>query len=129
MAISENRNKSLDLRVGTADKINFRKKFDLIIYGFCLYLCDEEDYKKIFHEACLKLKKKGFIIIFDFFSTKKIKSKYKHDSNIITTKFDFKKIFIKNNVFCIISERKFKIKDKNNLFTDYSAIILKKNES
>ena len=46
------------LKIGTAEKLKFEDdKFDLIIFGFCLYLCDREDLIKIVDETNRVLKK------------------------------------------------------------------------
>ena len=43
---------SLTLQVGTADSLPFADTtFDLIVFGFCLYLCDRKDLFKIAAEA------------------------------------------------------------------------------
>lgn len=40
--------------------------FDLIIYGFCLYLCDPEDYFMIVKEGDRVLADGGHLVIYDF---------------------------------------------------------------
>jgi len=59
----------LDARVGTADVIPFQdKSFDIVIFGFCLYLCDRDDLFKIAAEADRVLKTPGWLLIKDFYS-------------------------------------------------------------
>jgi len=59
---------TLNLYKGDATKLPFTdKKFDMVIFGFCLYLCDREDLFKIAYEADRVLKKNGHIVIYDFF--------------------------------------------------------------
>ena len=101
--IKELKQKKVDCRVGTADNIPFKKNtFDVIFFNFCLYLCDTNDYNKIYHSADKVLKKNGFIIIFDFFSKKIKKVPYKHDKRLFSIKQDFRKIFKKNKKYeCI----------------------------
>jgi len=44
--------------VGTADNIPFKRNmFDIIFFNFCLYLCDQTDYDKIYRSADKALKK------------------------------------------------------------------------
>ena len=111
--------KKIEGRVGTADKLDFKdNSMDIIIYGFCLYLCDISLYDKIFKEAYRVLKKKGHIVIFDFYSKKKFTFNYVHDLRIRTIKRDFKKIFLKKNSFILKFEKFFlynKIFKKNNV--------------
>ena len=95
--IEELRKRKINCRVGTADNIPYKKKFffDIIFFNFCLYLCDENDYKKIYQSVDKVLRKNGFIIIFDFFSKRMKKVIYKHDKRIFSIKHDFRKIFEK----------------------------------
>ena len=65
-AIKSNNNNKIILKRGTADNLNFpNDKFDIIIVGFCLYLCDDDDLFKIANEIFKKCKNKGYIIIED----------------------------------------------------------------
>src|SRR5579863_1599254 len=60
----------LSLNVGTADSLEFNEgAFDLIIFGFCLYLCDPSDYFRIAAEADRVLSDPGWLIINDFFAS------------------------------------------------------------
>jgi len=78
----------------TADKLLFKnEKFDYIIFGFCLYLCDREDLFQIACEANRVLKPGGIIIIYDFFSKKPIVKKYHHYQGLYSYKMDYKKMF------------------------------------
>ena len=54
-------------QVGTADNLPFDDdSFDMVIFGFCLYLCDRKDLFKIAYEADRCLKNKGTLVIKDF---------------------------------------------------------------
>ena len=56
--------KNISLEVGSADSLPFDdNKFDVIIFGFCLYLCDREDLFKIAYEADRCLSNKGLSLI------------------------------------------------------------------
>lgn len=75
------KNPTLHLKQGTADDIPFpEKKYDLIIYGFCLYLCDRKDLFKIVFEADKSLNEGGYIIVFDFEPSFPYRNKYVHSS-------------------------------------------------
>jgi|TARA_B100001971_G_C17733561_1_gene307160 ubiquinone/menaquinone biosynthesis C-methylase UbiE len=64
-----NNPENVKLRKGTADKLPFKdNKFDIIIFGFCLYLCDDNELFKICNETFRVTKEKSWIIIFDFHS-------------------------------------------------------------
>ncbi len=78
----------------TADKLPFENnEFDIVIFGFCLYLCDIEDLFQISKEADRVLKKVGWIIIHDFYSKTSITKTYKHCGNVNSHKMDFRKLF------------------------------------
>ena len=60
--------KNVSVLKGTADQLKYdNEKFDFVIFGFCLYLCDREDLFQIAKETDRVLKKSGYIIIRDFF--------------------------------------------------------------
>lgn len=79
---------------GTADSLDFKdNKFDFVVFGFCLYLCDRSDLFKIAKEADRVLKDNGYLIIRDFFSNNNTKNKYHHASGLFTYKMDYRKLF------------------------------------
>ena len=87
----------ISLEVGTADSLPFEDdKFDTIIFGFCLYLCDREDLFKISYEADRCLKNKGNLIIKDFHPPFPYKNRYSHAKDIYTYKMDYSKLFTWN---------------------------------
>jgi len=107
-AINQLKKKNIKGKVATADQIPYEKNsMDIIYYGFCLYLCDESDYKKIFLNAKRVLKKGGYLIIYDFFSKQYKKNKYKHDNRIFSHKIDFRKIFSRSKIFSSLIHKKY----------------------
>jgi len=131
-AIEELKKKNIKCYVGTADKLKFKKNsFDIIYYGFCLYLCDLKDYNNIYLSAKRALKKGGYIIIFDFFSKKLKRNIYKHDKRIKSTKYDFRKIFQKEKKFNCLYHNLYNysnmLKVKNNKKGDLLSISIMKN--
>ncbi len=84
----------ISLQVGTADALPFKdNSFDMIIFGFCLYLCDRKDLFKIAHEADRCLSDKGFLAIVDFFPPHPYKNEYTHAGNICSYKMNYSKMF------------------------------------
>jgi len=80
--------------VSTADKLPFKDAyFDLVIFGFCLYLCDRNDLKEISNEATRVLKNKSWLIIMDFFSKQQKVVQYHHLDGIKSYKCDYRTIF------------------------------------
>jgi ubiquinone/menaquinone biosynthesis C-methylase UbiE len=67
--------------------------FDVLLFGFCLYLCDPEDLFRIAAEADRVLKPTSWLLIHDFFSPAHIRRPYHHKNGVITNKMDFRKLF------------------------------------
>lgn len=93
-AVTQALQRGVTAHKGTADALPFaRAEFDVVIFGFCLYLCDPDDLFKIAQEADRVLKRSGWIIIHDFFSPVPIKCIYRHYQGVYTRKMDYRKIF------------------------------------
>lgn len=106
----------INLKQGTADKIPFsKKKFDLIIFGFCLYLCDRDDLFKIVYEADHRLKDGGYIIIYDFEPPIPYKNNYHHKEGIFSYKMDYSKLFTLNPSYSLIEKSVFSHNGNNEL--------------
>lgn len=96
----------LNLRVGTADYIEYEDGFfDLIIFGFCLYLCDRRDLFKIAWEADRLLREKSWLVIRDFMVPFPYKNEYVHQKGIYSYKMDYSKMFTWNPCYQLISMR------------------------
>ena len=79
---------------GTADALPFEdNSLDILIYGFCLYLCDRDDLFKIATEGNRVLKSEGWVIIKDFFSATVIKREYHHLKGVFSYKMDYRRLF------------------------------------
>jgi ubiquinone/menaquinone biosynthesis C-methylase UbiE len=79
---------------GTADQLPFENQtFNIVLFGFCLYLCDRTDLFRIAYEADRVLKSNGWIIIHDFFSPQYYRTKYHHYEGIYSHKMDYKSLF------------------------------------
>jgi len=105
-AIKSNDNRKISLIRGTADYLPFKdKSFDIIIFGFCLYLVDKELLFKVVSEANRVVKFNGNIIIFDFYSKKSIVKKYSHNPLIKSHKMDFSKLFLCHPHFKLIFKK------------------------
>lgn len=83
------------VRYGVASDIDFwlRTKFDVVIYGWCLYLCDPEDYFKIAAEGDRVLADGGFLIVYDFCTDHPYKVPYKHKEGLYSHHYDFSKLW------------------------------------
>lgn len=86
--------KGVHAKQGTADHLSFESGFfDVVIFGFCLYLCDRDDLFKIAQEADRVLKNNGWLIIKDFYSPFPVKREYHHKPGIFSYKMDYRTLF------------------------------------
>jgi ubiquinone/menaquinone biosynthesis C-methylase UbiE len=62
------------ISVGTAARIPYEaNSFDMVIFGFCLYLCESQDWFKIVSESDRVLEDDGHIVINDWASARPIR--------------------------------------------------------
>jgi len=86
--------RGLSVCQGTAEKLPFSdESFDIVIFGFCLYLCDRSDLFGIAHEADRVLANPGWLVIHDFYSPTPYARDYHHASGVYTYKMDYQKMF------------------------------------
>lgn len=78
-------------------------RFDTIIYGFCLYLCDPEDYFKIAAESDRMLEDGGYIIIYDFYSNVPHSRPYSHKEGVFSYKWDFARLWLAHPHYQLVS--------------------------
>jgi len=79
---------------GTAEKLPFgAAAFDVVVFGFCLYLCDREDLFLIACEADRVLRNPGWLVIQDFYSATPCQRPYHHRSGISSFKMDYRHLF------------------------------------
>lgn len=84
----------IDARQGTADALPWpAASFDLIIFGFCLYLCDRADLFAIAAAADRVLKTPGWIIIHDFYCETPRANPYVHFPGVKSHKMDYRRLF------------------------------------
>jgi ubiquinone/menaquinone biosynthesis C-methylase UbiE len=89
--------KAIKLEQGTADILPYKNDaFDMVIYGFCLYLCDRSDLFKIAYEADRVLQDLGNIVIFDFYAPFPYKNPYSYHQGISSYKMNYANLFLWN---------------------------------
>jgi SAM-dependent methyltransferase len=78
--------------------------FDLVIYGFCLYLTDPEDWLQIAAEGDRVLKPGGYLIIHDFGeSGKPFARRYEHCDGVLSYHVDFSKLWLGNPLYFVVT--------------------------
>lgn len=83
-AVEIARRRGIDVRRGTAEQLPFdNRSFDIVVFGFCLYLCDREDLFRIASEADWVLKSSGWLVLLDFYDTAPSMRAYHHREGFV----------------------------------------------
>lgn len=92
---------------GTADNLGYWRDntFNTVIYGFCLYLCDPEDYCNIVAEGNRVLRDGGYLIIYDFYPHYNHKRPYKHKKGLWSYKMEFSDLWLGNPTYHLYARR------------------------
>ena len=94
-AVSVACQRGLQVVRGAADDLPFGdQSFDVVIFGFCLYLCDREDLFRIASEADRVLAAPGWLVIQDFFQSQPLANPYHHRDGVLSYKMDYRTLFI-----------------------------------
>ena len=93
-AVSDAVDRGLAVKVGTADRLDYQSaSFDIVVFGFCLYLCDRADLFQIGSEAHRVLKTPGWLIIHDFYAPTPTEGPYHHLNGVVSRKMDYRTLF------------------------------------
>jgi ubiquinone/menaquinone biosynthesis C-methylase UbiE len=97
----------IELSVGTADKLPDGGAFDVLIYGFCLYLCDPVDHFRIIAEGDRVLRDGGTLLIYDFDPSVPYRNEYVHRPGAFSYKLDYAKLFLAHPHYALHQKRCF----------------------
>jgi Methylase involved in ubiquinone/menaquinone biosynthesis len=98
----------LKLTIGTSDRLDFSDKFfNVVIFGFCLYLVDRELLARSVAEADRVLKNEGYLIITDFDAKFPLKRPYKHKPGVFSYKMDYAALFLANPSYSMADKQCF----------------------
>lgn len=98
----------LSLAEGTADRLAFPDgMFDLVVFGFCLYLCDRQDLFRIAAEADRVLVEGGSLAILDFYPPFPYRNSYAHRPGLSSYKMDYSSLFRWNPAYTLVSQAVF----------------------
>ena len=93
-AVHAANSKGVSAQQGTAELLPFdNDSFDIVIFGFCLYLCDREDLFRIAYEADRVLRTPGWLAILDSYSASPRNRKYHHTPDVLSYKMDYRSLF------------------------------------
>ena len=105
-AVAVARGRGIDARQGTADQVPFdAASFDIVSFGFCLYLCDRTDLFRIASEADRVLRSPGWLAILDFYSPSPSKREYHHRAGVYSYKMDYRTLFTWNPAYTCFTQR------------------------
>jgi ubiquinone/menaquinone biosynthesis C-methylase UbiE len=94
--------KELTLEKGTADALPYENEmFDMVIFGFCLYLCDRSDLFKIAYESDRVLNNLGNIVVLDFYTTFPYRNHYAHHSGLYSYKMNYSHMYLWNPAYIL----------------------------
>jgi SAM-dependent methyltransferase len=78
--------------------------YDMIIYGFCLYVTDPEDWFYIAAEADRALQSNGYLIIHDFAApSRPFTRPYKHRAGLLSYHFDFARLWLTHPAYVLVA--------------------------
>jgi SAM-dependent methyltransferase len=106
LAVDAARARGIDARQATADQLPFEDEtFDVVMFGFCLYLCDRDDLFRIAAEADRVLKNPGWLLILDFYSPGPMKRAYRHRAGVFSHKMDYQTLFTWHPAYTALTQR------------------------
>lgn len=98
----------LSFEVGTASQLpGPDAQFDLVLFGFCLYLVDRHDVLKAVAEADRVLKPGGFLAILDFDPVHRHQRPYHHKAGIQAYKTSYADFFTAGGHYYLVAKDSF----------------------
>lgn len=100
------------LHVGTAAKLPFETNaFDLVFFGFCLYVIDRSEVFQAISEADRVLKAGGFMAILDFDPNLRHKRAYHHKPGLFSYKNSYSDFFSAGGHYHLVAKDSFSHED------------------
>jgi SAM-dependent methyltransferase len=107
-AVAKAKGRGVEAVRSTADTLPFADaSFDIVIFGFCLYLCDDADLFRIALEADRVLASPGWLLILDFDARAPVYKPYHHLAGVVSRKMDYKSMFLWHPAYTLGSHDKF----------------------
>ena len=107
-AVSRAVARGIQAQQGTADRLPFADGFfDVVIFGFCLYLCDDQDLFRVAAEGDRVLSNPGWLLIMDFEARAPVYRPYHHLPGVLSRKMDYKSMFLWHPEYSLASQEKF----------------------
>lgn len=107
-AVAKARARGVEAFQATADRLPFADdSCDVLVFGFCLYLCDDADLFRIGAEAHRVLAADGWLLILDFEAPSPNYRPYHHFPGVQSRKMDYKSMFLWHPAYTLASHEKF----------------------
>jgi len=98
----------IQIHTGTASSLPFEtQSFDLVFFGFCLYLLDRNELFAAIAEADRVLKNGGFLAITDFDPIHRHKRPYVHKGGVFSFKQDYSQLFSASGMYYLVGKISF----------------------
>jgi ubiquinone/menaquinone biosynthesis C-methylase UbiE len=98
----------IDLRTGTADRLEWPdSSFDLVYFGFCLYLVGRTELLAAVTQADRVLRPGGFLVILDFDPRHPHRREYHHRPGLFSYKQDYAALFTASAGYHLFAKRSF----------------------
>lgn len=106
--LTKHHNSKLNFEVGLATDLPYQNEvFDLVFFGFCLYLVPPSETYRAVMEANRVLKYGGFVAILDFdYGSLKV-NPYKHAAGVFSYKNNYSQIFTSSGNFSLVNKWSF----------------------
>lgn len=105
VALGRSRYPEFDLRVGTADQLPWADAaFDVVWFGFCLYLVDRPLLQRVVAEADRVLADGGLLAILDFDPDQPCRRPYHHRPGLMSYKMDHARLFLANPAYVLVDK-------------------------
>lgn len=91
----------LDLRIGTADQVPFDSQFDVVVFGFCLYLCDRSLLHRAIAEGDRLTADGGALAIIDFDPPTPRRRPYRHLEGVWSWKMDYPALLLADPAYSL----------------------------
>jgi SAM-dependent methyltransferase len=87
----------------TASSLPISDQFDLVIYGFCLYLTDPSDWLRVAAEGDAVLAPGGHLIVHDFYGYSNATARrYEHRDGVLSYHFDFAGLWLAHPLYTLV---------------------------
>jgi len=123
---------SLRLQLGTSDDTGLNESFDLVLLGFCMYLCDRNLLIQSVAECDRMLDDNGILAILDFEAPFPARRRYSHLQGLWSYKMDYSRLFLASPAYSLLEVVRQQISEPeghsslDSRFDNLSLTILKK---